>query len=309
MSPAPAATASTAATTSFVASGYSTSDNFQGWYLQTTPEPIVCGSTETFYTSSTYGDCYNPSSSVPMPTGCDGATLLYEDSLQAGCPTSYSCSAYKIFPTEGSDAEEAILKYGCLFNWGADSIYRSLPARFASSTAAPEVTATASISATTDTSTHHTATSTSTGSAANSTSNSDSASSGSDSGLSSGGIAGIVVGCVALIAIILLLVFRKKVMALFRKDSPAEDKGPWSEGSLPPQTQPASQTGSALPASEMSADYRPVHEIGSSPPAHSESQEGSTWKASEMSSDYNSVYEIGSSQQNATRPVVVHELS
>lgn len=64
-------------------------------------------------------------------------------------PTFYSCSAYKIFPTEGSDAEEAILKYGCLVNWGADSIYRSLPARFASSTAAPEVTATASISATT----------------------------------------------------------------------------------------------------------------------------------------------------------------
>lgn len=64
-------------------------------------------------------------------------------------PTSYSCSAYKIFPTEGADGSEAILKYGCLINWGADSIYRSLPARFASSTAAPEITATASISATT----------------------------------------------------------------------------------------------------------------------------------------------------------------
>lgn len=64
-------------------------------------------------------------------------------------PTSYSCSAYKIFPTEGADGSEAILKYGCLIGWGADSIYRSLPARFASSTAAPEVTATASISATT----------------------------------------------------------------------------------------------------------------------------------------------------------------
>lgn len=64
-------------------------------------------------------------------------------------PTSYSCSAYKIFPTEGADGSEAILKYGCLIGWGADSIYRSLPARFASSTAAPEVTATVSISATT----------------------------------------------------------------------------------------------------------------------------------------------------------------
>ncbi|CAI7661007.1 unnamed protein product [Penicillium manginii] len=302
MSPAPAATAPTAATTTFVASDYTTSDNFQGWYLQTTPEPIVCGSTETFYTSSTYGDCYNPSSSAPMPTGCDGATLLYEDDLQAGC-------AYKIFPTEGSDAEEAILKYGCLINWGADSIYRSLPARFASSTAAPEVTATASMSATTATSTHHTATSTSTGSTANSTSNSNSGSSNSGSGLSSGAIAGIVIGCVALVVIILLLVFRKKVMAFFKKDSPAEDKGPaWSAGSMPPQTQPASQGSSALLASEMSSDYKPVHEIGSSPHTHSASQEGSTLDASEMPSEYKPVHEMGSSQQTSTRPAVVHEL-
>lgn len=86
-------------------------------------------------------------------------------------------------------------------------------------------------------------------------------------------------GCVALIAIILLFVFRKKVMAFFKKDSPAEDEAPaWSAGSLPPQTQPSSQTGSAFPVSEMS-------------------------------SDYNSVQEIGSSQQTATRPAVVHELS
>lgn len=277
MSPHPAVTDSTAATTTFVASEYSTGDNFEGWYLQTTPEPIVCGATETFYTSSTYGDCYNPSSSVPMPTGCDGATLLYEDNLQAGCPTSYSCSAYKIFPTEGADGSEAILKYGCLINWGADSIYRSLPARFASSTAAPEITATASISATTDSSVHNTATST--GSAAKSTSTSDGGSSDSKSGVSGGGIAGIVVGCAAAVVILLLIIFRKKIIGLFKKDAPAGDHAPaWSTESMPPQTQSASQTGSA-------------------------------WQPSEMSSDLNSVHEIGSSQQTSARPAVVHELS
>lgn len=36
MAPSPAAAATTAATTTFVASEYSTGDNFEGWYLQTT---------------------------------------------------------------------------------------------------------------------------------------------------------------------------------------------------------------------------------------------------------------------------------
>ncbi|KAJ5224544.1 uncharacterized protein N7469_008047 [Penicillium citrinum] len=279
MSPKPADAATTAATTTFVASEYSTGDNFEGWYLQTTPEPIVCGTTETFYTSSTYGDCYNPSTSIPMATGCDGSTLLYEDNLQAGCPTSYSCSAYKIFPTEGADGSEAILKYGCLIGWGADSIYRSLPARFASSTAAPEVTATASISATTDTTTHHHATRTSSSPKPTSTSGS----SDSSSEISGGAIAGIVVGCAAAIVIILLLIFRKKIMALFGKYSPVvtsqETNQPaWSGHSMPPQTQAASQTGSAMQPSEMSSESSAVHEIGSS-------------------------------QQTALRPTVVHELS
>ncbi|KAJ5125503.1 hypothetical protein N7526_007680 [Penicillium atrosanguineum] len=193
--------ASMAATTSatFVAADYSTSADFQGWYLQTTPQPIICASTQTYYTSSTFADCYDPSSSAPIPTGCDGSTLLRGDDSGV-CATSYSCSSYKIFPTEGSDDSEAVLRYGCMINWAANSLYRTLPARYSSSTAAPAKTESASASATA-TKSHHTATNTDAQSTSFSTSTSistsTSTSDGSSSSLSGGAIAGIVIGGVA----------------------------------------------------------------------------------------------------------------
>ncbi|KAJ5136269.1 hypothetical protein N7448_004823 [Penicillium atrosanguineum] len=245
--------ASMAATTSatFVAADYSTSADFQGWYLQTTPQPIICASTQTYYTSSTFADCYDPSSSAPIPTGCDGSTLLRGDD-------------------SGSDDSEAVLRYGCMINWAANSLYRTLPARYSSSTAAPAKTESASASATA-TKSHHTATNTDAQSTSFSTSTSistsTSTSDGSSSSLSGGAIAGIVIGGVAALVILLALIFRKKILALFGKGKPASDDGPaWSPVYMPPDTHSMSQATSNWQTSELSSDQHPsmVHEIGSS---------------------------------------------
>ncbi|KAJ5217199.1 hypothetical protein N7468_010207 [Penicillium chermesinum] len=278
MSSAPASAAATttaAPTTTFIPADYSTGPDFEGWYLQTTPQPIFCGGTLTYYTSSTYAQCYDPSSSAPMPTGCSDTLLLMASDMAGACDPAYTCGSYKIYPTEGAPDDEGVTLYNCLANWAADSIYRSLPARYVSETAGTEKTATATKQSMTTAKLPHSKTASISMPTATGTSS-------SSSGISGGAIAGIVVGCVAAVALVgLLFFFRKKIMAFFGKGGPHADGGPtWSPVEAPPGTH-----------SEMATAE------GTVPP-------------SEMSSEANAVHEIGSSQTGSEgRPAVVHELS
>lgn len=79
-------------------------------------------------------------------------------------------------------------------------------------------------------------------------------------------------------------------MGFFSKDKPAGDNGPaWSPVYVPPEMQSKPQSDSAWQASEMSSEHN-------------------TAQPSEIHSEYNPVHEIGSSEQNASRPGVVHEM-
>ncbi|KAJ5659697.1 hypothetical protein N7507_006148 [Penicillium longicatenatum] len=252
----------TGSTSTFIAADYTTSPDFQGWYLQTTPQPIICGTTETYYTSDYYAGCSNSATSLPMATGCDSETLLYNDDSYGVCPTSYSCGSYTIFPTEGAPVSDAVYFYECLMNWAANSIYRTLPARYESSTIASAVSETATTAAPTSTKNQHTATSTSTP-----TSTSTSTNNSNSTGLSGGAIGGIVVGCVAGVTIVLLLLFRRRIMICFGRSKPPTNDGPtWSPVYMPPQTQSMAQTEDSgwQQPSEMSSEQNAIHEIGSS---------------------------------------------
>ena len=166
------------------------------------------------------------------------------------------------------------MRWACLANWNADSIYRTLPARFAASTAAPARTDipsnTVLLSKCLSIQDLHivilnisllaeirqpTATNTASATAAST----------SSKGISGGAIGGIVVGCVAAIAILALFVFRKKLLACLGRNKNPEEEGPaWSPVYMPPQTQSMAQSDSTWQASEMSADQGAIHEIGSS---------------------------------------------
>lgn len=94
------------------------------------------------------------------------------------------------------------------------------------------------------------------------------------SGISGGAIAGITVGSVAGVLIILALLFRKKLVACFRPRKPAFDFGP---GASPGYVAPSDVSGhTAFPkagVSEMS-EQNTVYEVGpsetvsSKPPQH-----------------------------------------
>ncbi|KAJ6171186.1 hypothetical protein N7470_000253 [Penicillium chermesinum] len=233
MSSAPASAAATttaAPTTTFIPADYSTGPDFEGWYLQTTPQPIFCGGTLTYYTSSTYAQCYDPSSSAPMPTGCSDTLLLMASDMAGACDPAYTCGSYKIYPTEGAPDDEGVTLYNCLANWAADSIYRSLPARYVSETAGTEKTATA----TKQSHDHKTASismPTATGT------------SSSSSGISGGAIAGIVVG----------------------EDLTPTAVQPGRPSKRPRGTHSEMATAEGtVPPSEMSSEANAVHEIGSS---------------------------------------------
>ncbi|KAJ5898980.1 hypothetical protein N7495_003724 [Penicillium taxi] len=158
---------------------------------------------------------------------------------------------------EGSNDAQALFRYGCLLNWAAQSIYRTLPARFASSTAAPAVTGTVETAS-------MTAIPTATTTGAQSTSTSSSISSKSHSGLTGGDIAGIVIGSIAPVAIIaLILIFRRRLMSSFGKGTPAESGSSWSPVYMPPQAQSMAHTDSTWQPSEMSSEHGAVHEMSS----------------------------------------------
>jgi hypothetical protein len=98
--------------------------------------PCLQGVTEPHFSEATSLAC-GMSRLIPQVCFCD-------TNIEGCSATSFTCASYKIFPTEDSDESQAVLKYGCMMNWAADSLYRTLPARYASSTAAPEKTETAS---------------------------------------------------------------------------------------------------------------------------------------------------------------------
>ncbi|KAJ5570037.1 uncharacterized protein N7459_009467 [Penicillium hispanicum] len=230
-------------------------------------QPIVCGSTEIYYTSGRYAGCVDPSSSFPIATSCSGSTLLRPSWYIVCRETSggtLSCGSYTIFPTEDSHYTQGVTEYACLANWVANTLYRTLPARFAASTATPEITITESNSFDTFTATQSTTTGSSVTASPTAT-GSSSASQHASSGISGGAIAGIVVGGVAGVGLLVLLyIFRKKLVACVGRSKVPSDGGPaWSPAYMTPQTQSMAQTDSTMRTSEMCSEQNAIHEIGS----------------------------------------------
>ncbi|KAJ5171699.1 hypothetical protein N7492_004292 [Penicillium capsulatum] len=249
------ATTATASSTTFAAADYTPGPDFQGWYLGPTVKPFVCPNSEIFTSSSRYAYCSKKSRSEAVPTTCSGSVLVKAGGSNYTCTSTFSCDSFKIYPTE--NAKNAWTKYACVARWGADSIYRTLPTRFTSSSAAPAAPDITSDSASPTTGSLIAPTDASTESA-----NSDA----SGSSISGGAIAGIVVGCVAAVAIVAIaFLLRKKIMACFGSKKPPVEDGPASAPFYtPPQIQPMDQVKSNAQPSEMPADPNAIHEIGSS---------------------------------------------
>ncbi|KAJ5109362.1 hypothetical protein N7456_006037 [Penicillium angulare] len=272
-------------TSTFVAADYTPGTDFMGWYLSVTRASFGGSYGTTSLTPSGYTTGYNYAAcSYPdngnYPTTCSDNTLLYNDGGFGACASSYTCGEISIYPVDHGAASDITWAYQCFVRGDAISLCRTLPAEYDKSTVAPtttKVNVDASPSATETPS----ITSTSTSSADSGSSNS----SGS-SGISGGAIGGIVVGCIAGVAILLFLVFRKKIMACFgRGKPPGGDDGPyWSP--VPPQTESVSHTdNSTMPPSEMPSEQNAIHEMETRVP-----------------------HEIGSSTSPPMRENVVHEL-
>ncbi|KAJ5742117.1 hypothetical protein N7533_011526 [Penicillium manginii] len=192
---------------------YVTNTDFIGWDIAPTPTPVICLNSGVWTTSGSFGDC-SSTSGQEFATSCYQGSSLVRGSNTEACGVDSTCDYQRIFSTTGQDARDAKTRYGCVSNFAANNIYRTLPSQWLATTTSGEASTSSS-----------TTSSSSTETSAAASSNS------SSSGISGVAIAGIVVGCVAAgVIIALALVFRRRLLACcgYSKNMQVKANPSWS---------------------------------------------------------------------------------
>ncbi|KAK1830436.1 hypothetical protein QBC39DRAFT_331591 [Podospora conica] len=123
----------------------STPTNFQGFYVAnpTSVSRVDCPTTETWSTSSTYGNCCVPGQECPFYSNCAGGRLTRVNGDIWTCPAStLNCFTMTVLPKSPYLAATASwLVMGCGPSWSANTIFREIVPTVASVTASVTLTA------------------------------------------------------------------------------------------------------------------------------------------------------------------------
>ncbi|KAJ5458103.1 hypothetical protein N7475_009491 [Penicillium sp. IBT 31633x] len=225
---------------------------FQGWFAlgQGKASSITCSPEQTFSISGAFADCL-PSDSIALATACEDNVLQYDNGGDNTCIAAASCITMTVAQTSPL-GEPLATRFLCAENWFYDTIYREVPTSV-TATITSSVPLTMSTTATRNTS----ATSTTTPTAATSASKPD------DSAISGGAIAGIVIGCIAALALIAAFFLRNKIAACFGKRN---SKGIYEAPGSPAPRQSSGLYEIGSSSGRSATLNNEVYEIGSSGP-------------------------------------------